>query len=290
VAGHRWCFLLHVLPDGFHRIRHYGLLASATRKANIAKIRTCSKRRALSRMLYKRPRSRHSPCANHVPAAAARCASSRSSGAVRNQCLERHRGSRQHDPTPGHRIDEPPDLSPVPVRTPFAKCADLHTDTTCDPWSSNVPAGHAPEASGKWIRDPSRLTQVATTVPTVRTLSPEIDPRPPRLPPSEVCQRSPPACGRQTCAAACIEKPAGKPTFTAVAINRGLRPQADLESTQTTEEARQLRVYQPQYNDAEDCEQAYAKVEAADAAQRQSVWSWRRDSEAVSTTKLFMVP
>ncbi|MCP4309604.1 MAG: IS91 family transposase [bacterium] len=33
-------FLLHVLPDGFHRIRHYGLLANASRKANIAKIRT----------------------------------------------------------------------------------------------------------------------------------------------------------------------------------------------------------------------------------------------------------
>jgi predicted Zn-ribbon and HTH transcriptional regulator len=33
-------FLLHVLPDGFHRIRHYGLLASATRKAKIAEIRT----------------------------------------------------------------------------------------------------------------------------------------------------------------------------------------------------------------------------------------------------------
>ena len=33
-------FLIHVLPDGFHRIRHYGLLASATRKTNIAKIRT----------------------------------------------------------------------------------------------------------------------------------------------------------------------------------------------------------------------------------------------------------
>lgn len=32
-------FLLHVLPDGFHRIRHYGLLASAGRKVNIAKIR-----------------------------------------------------------------------------------------------------------------------------------------------------------------------------------------------------------------------------------------------------------
>lgn len=33
-------FLIHVLPDGFHRTRHYGLLASAARKANIAKIRT----------------------------------------------------------------------------------------------------------------------------------------------------------------------------------------------------------------------------------------------------------
>jgi hypothetical protein len=33
-------FLIHTLPDGFHRIRHYGLLASAARKANLAKIRT----------------------------------------------------------------------------------------------------------------------------------------------------------------------------------------------------------------------------------------------------------
>lgn len=32
-------FLIHVLPNGFHRIRHYGLLTSATRKANITKIR-----------------------------------------------------------------------------------------------------------------------------------------------------------------------------------------------------------------------------------------------------------
>ena len=30
-------FLLHVLPKGFHRIRHYGLLASATCKTNIAR-------------------------------------------------------------------------------------------------------------------------------------------------------------------------------------------------------------------------------------------------------------
>jgi hypothetical protein len=33
-------FLVHVLPDGFHRIRHYGLLASSPRKSNIAKARS----------------------------------------------------------------------------------------------------------------------------------------------------------------------------------------------------------------------------------------------------------
>jgi hypothetical protein len=32
-------FLLHVLPDGFHRIRHYGLFANAARADNIAKAR-----------------------------------------------------------------------------------------------------------------------------------------------------------------------------------------------------------------------------------------------------------
>jgi putative transposase len=32
-------FLLHILPKGFHRIRHYGLLASPGSKANIARAR-----------------------------------------------------------------------------------------------------------------------------------------------------------------------------------------------------------------------------------------------------------
>jgi hypothetical protein len=32
-------FLIHVLPQGFHRIRHYGLLASGTRADNIARAR-----------------------------------------------------------------------------------------------------------------------------------------------------------------------------------------------------------------------------------------------------------
>ena len=32
-------FLIHVLPDGFHRIRHYGLFASASRADNLARAR-----------------------------------------------------------------------------------------------------------------------------------------------------------------------------------------------------------------------------------------------------------
>ena len=31
-------FLIHVLPKGFHRIRHYGLFASAERRHNIAQL------------------------------------------------------------------------------------------------------------------------------------------------------------------------------------------------------------------------------------------------------------
>ena len=40
-------FLLHVLPDGFHRIRHYGYLANGQRAAKLA----------LCRRLLARPRA-----------------------------------------------------------------------------------------------------------------------------------------------------------------------------------------------------------------------------------------
>ena len=32
-------FLLHVLPSGFHRIRHYGLIANSGRRENLARAR-----------------------------------------------------------------------------------------------------------------------------------------------------------------------------------------------------------------------------------------------------------
>jgi Putative transposase len=42
-------FLLHVLPRGFHRIRHYGLLASSARKVNLARAPRTTRRRAAAR-------------------------------------------------------------------------------------------------------------------------------------------------------------------------------------------------------------------------------------------------
>jgi hypothetical protein len=36
-------FLMHVLPKGLHRIRHYGLFANGSRAENLARIRTLLK-------------------------------------------------------------------------------------------------------------------------------------------------------------------------------------------------------------------------------------------------------
>ena len=44
-------FLLHVLPRGFHRIRHYGLLAGSARKASLARARQLLERRAAARWM-----------------------------------------------------------------------------------------------------------------------------------------------------------------------------------------------------------------------------------------------
>ena len=79
-------FLLHVLPSGFHRIRHYGLLANPNRKKNIDTARALLQARRRQRRsnptpqhrkrLQTRPRS----CAG---TAARRCSSSRPSPALR---------------------------------------------------------------------------------------------------------------------------------------------------------------------------------------------------------------
>jgi hypothetical protein len=45
-------FLIHVLPDGFHRIRHYGLFANGGRAENLAR----------ARQLLGVPASHREPC------------------------------------------------------------------------------------------------------------------------------------------------------------------------------------------------------------------------------------
>ena len=70
-------FLLHVLPKGFHRIRHYGLLASAGCKANIARARELiaapvpSTIRRPSTTTPIRPPAPRQTIARHAPVAAA---------------------------------------------------------------------------------------------------------------------------------------------------------------------------------------------------------------------------
>lgn len=76
-------FLIHVLPDGFHRIRPHGMLASAARKANISRIRALLgvQRPEHPAVPETRTEIAPPPCASHALAAAAPCTSSRYSGA-----------------------------------------------------------------------------------------------------------------------------------------------------------------------------------------------------------------
>src|SRR6185436_19697621 len=75
-------FLMHVLPKGFHRIRHYGLFANGNRAANIARARellavpSCSKQAetfttaaaAEPRVLLRRPHDHHRDLCTRLPA------------------------------------------------------------------------------------------------------------------------------------------------------------------------------------------------------------------------------
>jgi hypothetical protein len=63
-------FLIHVLPGGFHRIRHCGLFASGSRSDNIARARELlAPPRRASRTRMTTASQRRPP--THVPAAAA---------------------------------------------------------------------------------------------------------------------------------------------------------------------------------------------------------------------------
>jgi len=60
-------FLLHVLPSGFHRIRHYGLLANAGRKNNIDTVRQLLQQPAPVPEVHGDPECPNTPNQSAVP-------------------------------------------------------------------------------------------------------------------------------------------------------------------------------------------------------------------------------
>jgi hypothetical protein len=86
-------FLIHVLPRGFHRIRHYGLFANGNRAANVARAREL-----LGRASPELAEEDASVEPDTAHAAVAACWSSRSSRAVAGRARGQHRSS--SGPTP----------------------------------------------------------------------------------------------------------------------------------------------------------------------------------------------
>ncbi|TGD41316.1 hypothetical protein EEB11_19055 [Pseudotabrizicola sediminis] len=93
-------FMLNVLPDDFHRIRHYGLLAGAGRKINIAQIRNLIGAAPPVVPPKLRWSSSRLPCAKHAHAATARCGSSKSSDIMRPTTVDWTLAPPQHPASP----------------------------------------------------------------------------------------------------------------------------------------------------------------------------------------------
>ena len=70
----------------------------------------CSAPNVLNKPPRQSPKQRplRLPCANHAPAAAAPCASSRYSAVARNRCRAHQQGGRPHDKMPVHPIQRVP--------------------------------------------------------------------------------------------------------------------------------------------------------------------------------------
>ena len=97
-------FLIHVLPKGLHRIRHYGLLANGQREENLAKARALLRVKTIDpaddelRRRKSIPPLRHLRSLARAPAAAPACSSSRPSRAAHTRATEHH-------PIRHHRMD-----------------------------------------------------------------------------------------------------------------------------------------------------------------------------------------
>ena len=134
-------FLLHVLPSGFHRIRHYGFLASPGRAATIERLRdmiaasdaTAQPRpetpQAAQRPTPNPPRRKTWPVKTwpgSVPAAAVACASSRRSpvALVLTASPPNPPESTRHDRHPGPRRHRPLLAEDLPRRCSVRARAD----------------------------------------------------------------------------------------------------------------------------------------------------------------------
>ena len=127
-------FLMHVLPHGFHRIRHYGLFASATRKANLARVRELLAVAPPPQDVDAEGTARHP--LRPVLAAAGACASSRPSSA---------------GDSPAHLRPAPCQMERAlrdPARPGFAtpRSAGASGSDRARQTTSAAPAGHNPTA------------------------------------------------------------------------------------------------------------------------------------------------
>jgi hypothetical protein len=91
--------LLHVLPGGFHRIRHYGPLSNPVRRASLATVRELLHRRTRARRGIRRRRHRK-PAYLHLPVEFGRVSDERRDGLCNFVGNERQfrRGSFENDP------------------------------------------------------------------------------------------------------------------------------------------------------------------------------------------------
>jgi len=123
-------FLIHVLPDGFHRIRHNGLLASSRRKINIAKMRI---------LLGVETTKQDDPPAaevipltlrNHAGTAAARCALSRLSSGDKDHKPERRPERPPHDEMHAKSLCTDPEPRFIPGRASLCVKHSKHRKLT----------------------------------------------------------------------------------------------------------------------------------------------------------------
>ncbi len=104
-------FLMHVLPCGFHRIRHYGLLASGTRAVNIARARELLAVRSVpNRPTQPRPRrpTKRACCRVRAPVAADACSSLRPSRADASPSTDPPRRQERSGSTPHDAVTADP--------------------------------------------------------------------------------------------------------------------------------------------------------------------------------------